>query len=515
MRFLIVIGIICGLVLHAKEVSLTIFTLNDLYEIKSSNNLGGLAEMMTILKNEREKSEHYLTTINGDFLSPSLVSSIFMGSQMIDLFNMMEVDVVVFGNHEFDYGMDVLKKRMDESNFYWLGSNIFSEHRGKLLGKAHSTLIFEVDGIQVGMLGILTPETSTLARDAKEVIFAPIVISAQAAVHNLKQAGADIIIALTHLNMEEDLYLAKYVPEIDIILGGHDHEVFTYYDGKTFIHKSGHDAQFLCRLDLKMEKFTKGEKEKIVYYPSWKMIPNHGFEQDPETAKRVEYYSDRIDYELKQPIGICTTDLESEYLREKESTMGDLFADALRSMLKADLAIINSGSIRGNVSFSKGMTLTKFDVLKQLPFGNIGVLVETTGQQIINTLEMSLSHIEQKSGAFPQVSGLKVIYDEDASPGERIIEILVGNVPIDPNAIYRVATNDYLLKGGDGNIGLFGSKVLIGPSSGDLISQVVVNYVLQEQMIQPLLIGRLVKSDLALEVTKVGREGKRIQFKIE
>jgi 5'-nucleotidase/UDP-sugar diphosphatase len=227
----------------AQNVTFTVLTVNDVYEITPVRGRGGLAELQTLLKAERATARHHLTTVSGDFLSPSLMSALFKGAQMVDLFNAIGVDVVVFGNHEFDFGAELTRQRMAESRFSWLGTNVFGAD-GKPFGGAVPTLLRQAGPIQVGLFGVLIPETAYLSSPGSEVTFTPVVPAAQEAVTALQQAGADVIIALTHLPIAEDRSLARQVPGIHLILGGHDHDPITWYEGATLIHKSGYDAHY-------------------------------------------------------------------------------------------------------------------------------------------------------------------------------------------------------------------------------------------------------------------------------
>jgi len=501
-----------GVGVRGAETNLTIFTINDVYEIMPHHGCGGVAELMTLLKEERLQADHYLTTVNGDFLSPSLISGIFQGAQMIDLLNMIEVDVVAFGNHEFDYGIQVLTQRMQESQFCWLGTNVLTLHKEQPLDKAQGSILFDIDGIRVGMIGLCTPETNILMNNLQEVTITPTILSAQAAVHKLKKEGADVIIALTHLNFEEDLSLALQVPEIDVILGGHDHDVMTWHNGKTLIHKSGHDAQFLGRVDLKIEKKQVGEKTKISIYPKWKVIPNHDYPPDPAVGARVAYYADQVDQALSEQIAICQTSLDSTTVRSSESTMGNLIADALKLALHADIAIVNGGGIRGNRLYPSGTMLTKRDIQEELPFGDIGVLVEVTGNQLLRTLEYCLSTIDVKSGSFPQISGIRIIYEADHIVGDRLCEGFIDGKPIEQQKMYRLATTDFLLAGGDGNLGLKQAKILIGPGVGPLLTLAVIDYLKHSEMAIAQIEGRILDSSLRNGSKEGNITGKRIHF---
>lgn len=503
------IGILTSL--QAAETTLTILSINDVYDILPINGYGGLSELATMLKRERAQADHYLTTVNGDFLSPSLISGIFQGSQMIDLFNLMEVDVVVFGNHEFDFGVDVLMQRMRESNFCWLGSNVLTLHKGIPFSNAHSSVIFDVDGIKVGMIGLCT--TDAFLQNQQDIAVTPVILSAQAVVHRLKKEGADVIIALTHLSYEEDLQLAIQVPEIDVILGGHDHDAMTWFNGKTLVHKSGHDAQYLGRIDLKMEKKQNGERLKTSIYPTWKMIPNHGYEKDPTLAERVAFYANRIDEELSQTIAICEMTLDSSNVRIQETTTGDLIADALKCKFKADIALINGGAIRGKKIYLPGTPITKKNIQEELPFGNIAVLVEVTGEELLATLETCLSRIEQQGGNFPQVSGMRIVYNAENAVGARISEVSINGEILEKKKTYRLATIDFLIKGGDGNTGLSNATVVIGPGTGPLLTSVVADYLQERGMISMNLESRVIDCSLGGNVLEGVSSGKRIHFR--
>ena len=250
--FLVCIAL-CPASALGQSATLTLLTVNDVYEITPVQGKGGLAELMTLLRAERATATHHLTTVNGDFLSPSIMSALLKGAQMIALFNAMGVDAVVFGNHEFDFGPEVTLQRMAEAKFIWLGTNVLGPD-GKPFGGALATMTRQVGPVTVGLFGLLTPETARMSSPGPTVTFTPVVPTAQTAVEALRQAGADVIIALTHLSIAEDRVLAQQVPGISVILGGHDHEPITWYEDDTLIHKAGSDAHYLGRIDLTMEK---------------------------------------------------------------------------------------------------------------------------------------------------------------------------------------------------------------------------------------------------------------------
>jgi 5'-nucleotidase / UDP-sugar diphosphatase len=172
--------------------------------------------------------------------------------------------------------------------------------------------------------------------------------------------------------------------------------------------------------------------------------------------------------------------------------MGNLIADALRGALKADVAITNGGGIRADALRPAGTVLTRKDIFAELPFGNVGVLVEMSGADLLASLEHGVSKVEEKAGRFPQVSGLTMTYDPKAAAGKRVIAVTVGGKPLEPAATYRVATNDYMLKGGDGYDAFPRSKVLVDASGAVLLATIVMNHVEALKTVSVGIEGRVV-----------------------
>lgn len=476
-----------------QSATLTLLTVNDVYEVAPVQGQGGLAELMTLLRAERATATHHLTTVNGDFLSPSLMSAMFKGAQMVALFNALGVDVVVFGNHEFDLGPEVTQQRMAESSFAWLGTNVLGPD-GKPFGGSLATMTRKVGELTIGLFGLLTPETAQLSSPGPTVTFAPVVPTAQTAVQTLRQAGAEVIIAITHLTIAEDRVLAQQVPGISVILGGHEHTPITWYEGGTLIHKSGQDARYLGRIDLVMDKQMTDQGPRVTATPSWRMIANRGVLPDASVVPVVARYTATLDQELAQPLGQTQTALNSqvEEVRTREATIGNLIADALRQGLHADVALINGGGIRGNRLYNAGTTLARRDILKEMPFGNVGVLLLLSGADLLTALEHGVSQVEAKAGRFPQVSGLRFVYNPGKPAGSRVVAVQVGGKPLDPTATYRVATNDYMFKGGDGYSSLSKGKALIDPSGGTLLATTVMGYIAAQGSVAPQVEGRIV-----------------------
>jgi 2',3'-cyclic-nucleotide 2'-phosphodiesterase (5'-nucleotidase family) len=474
----------------AAGTRITFLQFNDFYELLPKGGLGGAAELATLIERERAAHPGALTVVSGDFLSPSILSGVTKGAPMIDVFNAMGVDLVVAGNHEFDFGLAVTDQRIAQSKFAWLASNLH-DHAGKPLPGTVPRLLREVGGIRVGFVGITTPETETSSSGGAELgIDAPIP-AARAAVDALKAEGAQLIVAITHETIEEDRALAAAVPEIRLILGGHEHIPITYYERGTLIQKSGVDGQFLGVVELEVEG-AGGAKMTVT--PSWRVVANRGTPPEAKVAAVVKGYEDRLDKELQVEIGRSTVELDSrvEVARGRESSMGDLVADALRESLGADVALMNGGGLRGNAVLAPGTPITRRTILAELPFGNLAMLVELGGADLKAALENGLSQVEGQAGRFPQVSGMTLRWDPKRPPGDRVVAVTVDGKPLDPQARYRVATNDFLLKGGDGYAMLARGKPLNDPRFAPLLAGVVIDYIAAHSPVSPAIGGRIV-----------------------
>lgn len=439
--------------------TLTILTFNDVYEVEPKEGWGGLAEMKTLLDREREQSEFSLTTVNGDFLSPSLLSSVTRGAHMVELFSMLNVDMVVHGNHEFDFGSEVLEQRMRERGFLWFGTNVLDTN-GMPFGGADETWFVDVDDIRVGFFGLCTPDTAEISNPGPGITFLPCIETAQAAVTLLQEQGADVIIALTHQKIFEDMDLAKKVPEIDLILGGHEHQAITHRRN-TLIHKSGYDAQFLGRIDLEIEK----EGGVVSVIPSWRMIPNYQTDPDPIVKKRIDEYRALLDGQLSKVIGTTTAELDNRKLvrYSSETNMGTLIADAFRQEMGADCALINSAFIAGDQIIPVGAPITKGMVLKLLPYPNMVMVIEVTGEQLLTAVSYGRAN---PGRAYPQVSGLEIIN----------CVFHINGKPLNPNATYTLAITDYLYRGGDGYQMLTHLPIIRHPSADNMADLLFTRY---------------------------------------
>ncbi|MBL6946737.1 MAG: 5'-nucleotidase C-terminal domain-containing protein [Rhodospirillales bacterium] len=476
----------------AAPTKVTFLHTNDVYEISPKGGQGGLAELMTLIRKERAATDHSITTFGGDLISPSVMSGLTKGTQMIDVMNAIGVDVAVPGNHEFDFGPDVAAKRIGESKFPWLGTNVLGADGKPAIGMTDLHTIKAGD-FTIGFFGLLAPETDVLSSPGKGIKFAPVMETAEAAVKKLKDAGADVVVALTHLDIAMDRELAMSVSGIDLILGGHDHDPITFYEGGVLIHKSGYDAHYLGAIDVSLEWYERRGKKRLRVRPAWRMVSTAGVTPDAEVKLLVDKHNAKLDAELNVVIGKTSVELDSRRssVRTGETNFGSLIADAMMKAVGADVGLTNGGGIRGNKTYAAGTELTRKDILSELPFGNVTVKLEMSGADLLAGLENGFSGVEDRAGRFPQVAGMTVVYDPKAAAGSRVVSAKIGSAMLDKAKTYTVATNDYMGGGGDGYKSFKKGKMLIDASAATLMATTVMNYISAQGSVSPKIEGRV------------------------
>ena len=491
-RLLAILLLLAPAAAHAEATRITFLHVNDIYEIEPQRGIGGFAPLMTLLERERAASPNTITTFGGDLFSPSILSGLTKGAHMVEMMNAVGTDIAVAGNHEYDFGPEVAALNFSASAFPWLGANVLGPD-GKPAGGLVASHILDRDGFKIGFFGILTPETEVLSSPGRDIAFAPVIEAARTAVEDLEAQGAELIVALTHLFISEDRGLATNVEGIHLILGGHDHVPISTYESGVVILKSGHNAHYLGVVDLRVERIERDGKTSLSVLPEWRLATTAEVEPDPEIQALVHQHTAMLAEELGVVIGTTSVQLDSRRssVRTKETSLGNLIAEAMRRGVGADVGLTNGGGIRGDRTYPPGTKLTRRDILKELPFGNVTVLLELTGAELRAALENGVSQVERLAGRFPQIAGMRFVYDAQAPAGKRVVEVEVGGAPLDPAGTYTVATNDYMAGGGDGYAAFGTGELLIDASGATLIATMVVDYIEAEGTVAPTVDGRV------------------------
>jgi len=463
----------------------------------SNERLGGIAYLAG-RANELRKEKPSLLLSAGDMIQGNNWANLSQGESVIELMNGMEFDAMVLGNHEFDFGKEVLRKRISEARFPVLGANVEGMRGLK------PYVIKERKGVRVALLGVVTEDVpiSTHPKNVTDLKFLPPIDTVEKCIPELKK-DADLIIVLSHIGHPIDRILAERVKGIDVIVGGHSHTKLErpVQAGNTIIVQAREHAKALGVLDLTIENGRvigfEGHLEEIK--------PRIGGE-DKAALAIVEKYKQKMDAVLNVRVGEAEVDLDGENVRKRETNLGNLIADILRHASGADVTIVNGGGIR--TSIKRGEIRVK-DIYAVSPFDNYIVAIRLTGKQIREALEHGVSAVEEGGGRFPQVSGLSLKYSPSDQKGSRIKEVLIAGQPIDPDREYIVATNDFLAAGGDGyrafgeaikesrDFSIIGGMMKGGKvaysESGRWLRDVVVEYLKEVKKVSPRVEGRIIE----------------------
>jgi 5'-nucleotidase len=478
-------------------VHVTLLQVNDVYQFAPVDGgaRGGLARVLTLRKQIMSESPHTLFFLAGDTLSPSIESNTYKGRQMIEAWDASGLDYATFGNHEFDFGPDVLRERMRESHFKWLAANVIDKKTGKTFADTPEFIVREFEGVKIGIFGILLPDTLQTSRPGPDVDIQDPCATAARVIPKIHAAGAQVIIALTHLSLGEDKQLAR-CSGVDLIIGGHEHTLLESMSGHAVILKMTSDARELGRIDLNISKST-GRVESI----DWQVIPvTDKVKDDPAFAPLNQKYGPLLK-SLEQIVGHTDVDLDikSQDIRTRETSMGDFIADAFRQATASDVALVNGGSIRADTIIEPGV-LTKRDVLSILPYNNKVVKMRLTGAIIRAVIEHGVASLgtESQPGRFPQVSGIRFAFDTSRPPGKRITSITVNGKPLDDRSTYTLATTSYLaIDAGDGYDMFRNVPLVIRPEQAPSETDILLKAIASVPAIAPKTDGRITRVDAA------------------
>jgi 5'-nucleotidase / UDP-sugar diphosphatase len=483
----------------AQTTKLTFVLVNDIYQMNEETGpdgrkRGGFPRLATIVKAERAKAAqsggHVLFAHAGDTLSPSLMSGIDRGFHIIALLNMIPPDIFVPGNHEFDFGKQVFLQRMKEAKFPLYAANMRDASGAPMPGFKDRTIL-DVGAIRVGLTGAALTETPQVANSG-DVKFSPLVASMHEQCKALRAEGADFVVTVVHAPRDQDMALFQS-RAADLILSGHDHDLFLDYDGRTGIVESSHDGHFVTVIELTIQLDTR-EGRRIAWFPKFRAIDTADVEPDPEVLAAVRGFENELSKEFDVPLATTDVALDSRTatVRTGEATIGNLYADAVRAATESDIAIINGGGLRGEKVYAPGSAITRRDVLLELPFRNHVAVLAISGKDVRAAIENGISLLPRTAGRFPQVSGMRYEADLSRPSGQRVLSIRVGNVPLDNAKIYRMATNDFMARGGDGYTMFRDAKPLIPEYDGPLMSNEVMVYLRKLGTVKTGIEGRIV-----------------------
>jgi len=495
MRKLCITALLASTVLagqaQADTVKITFFGVGDVYNFAGGKTRGGMARLNAVAKDERAANPNTIYVMDGDMLSPSLMSGFDKGANMIALSNIVPYDLAVPGNHEYDFKVENFQTQIKASKFPWAAINIKTAD-GKVPEGLGGVMLKDLQGVKVALIPVALDETPEESSSG-DLAFAPTVMSALAAAKQARKDGADLVVGVVHAahNDDQAMFNSK---AFDIIISGHDHDLITQYNGITAYIETSTEANYLVPLDVTVDVQNKDGKRSVSWTPFFRFIDTAKVTPDPESQKLADEYAAELNKDLDVVVGKLAGPIDSrrDIVRGQESAMGNLIADAQREATGADVAITNGGGIRGDKLYQAGTDFTRRDVLTELPFGNMTVVTEVDGKTLMAALENGFSQMTEGAGRFPQISGMVVTVDKSKPALSRVVSVLVNGKPLDLSAKYKVATNDYMQGGGDGYTALTAGKITLGTAAGKLMANDVLVYIKAHDGVQAKVEGRII-----------------------
>ena len=478
-----------------RVVRVTLLHVNDVYQINpvDRGTRGGLARLKTLRQQIAVESPNTLLLLAGNTISPSVESITYKGAQMIEAWNDVGLDFAVFGNHEFDFGPDLLRERVRESRFKWLGTNVVDKTAGEAFAGT-PFVIREFKGVKVGFAGFLMPATEMTSRPGPSVQILDPCETAKRVVPEIRARGAQVVIGLTHLTDREDRDLARCAA-FDVIIGGYERTLLQSVTAGTPIFKMTSNAREVGRIDLDIDAET-GKLDSL----KWEVIPvTNEIADDPGFVARISSKYRELSSHLDKVIGRTAVllDVRSACNRNRETNIGNFIADAYRTATGADVGFINGGGIRADAKILPGV-LTERDILSIDPFRNRVVKVAVTGATLLQVLEhgVALSGQDAEPGRFPQVSGIRFRFRTDRPPGSRVDAVTVGGKPLDVNKTYTLAVTDFIaVLGGDGYDMFRGARLLITPEHAQISLDILRKAISSVRAIAPRVEGRIIRNE--------------------
>lgn len=420
-----------------------------------NQEVGGAERLATAIARVRSESPHVLLLDAGDLIGDTMIAHVTEGRGLLRVFAALQYDAVVLGNHEPDFGGATLAERIESAKFAVLAANVRYKDSEKLLARPHVMRNFS--GVKVGVFGLAYPKTewTTAPKNVENLTFDHPRDVARKAVRELRDQGADVVIALTHLGLGADIRLAEQVPGIDVIVGGHSHNRMRKprQVGDTLIVQAGAHGSDLGRLDLFVEEGRVARHHRVLY-----PLLADAFPPDPSVRKLVDEIHAPHREVLEEPVGEAAAWLiraqtlagQEPRKRDEQSPVDSLFADVLRETTGSDVAFLPG--VGYGVAIPPGR-ITAAQLRQLIPHDGEVVTMRLSGDELRAILEQAVenvftSDLDRKVGGMIQVSGIRFRYEVDRRPGERVVELEIGDGQWSSEQQYRVATNSMLAAGG-------------------------------------------------------------------
>ena len=487
-----------------KVLNLTILHTNDFHarfrpiskydnNCSAENNaegkcFGGSARLITAIEDARSRHENTVLLDGGDQFQGTLFYNLYKGKVAAEMMNKLGYDGMTVGNHEFDDGPETLRAFMDAVNFPVLMANANVDMEPELKGKLQKSTVIERSGHKIGLIGLVTEDVVDISSPGDNIIFTDAITAAQAEVDSLTAAGVGIIILMSHSSYEIDKEIAANTTGIDVIVGGHDNAYLsnisdrakgpypTVVNGTQIVQAYAY-GKYLGELSVVFD-----DEGEVISATGEPITIDGSVNENSQIVARLDELEKPITDLKETLVGNVSSSLNGDraVCRVQECDMGNMITDAMRAagMEKGySIALANSGGIRASLDAGQ---VTLGEIMTILPFQNTMSTFKVTGKQLLAAIENGVSQVEDGSGRFPQVSGMRFSFDSSKPANERVtsIEIQESNgsfSALNLYGTYGMVSNNFIRAGGDG-YKMFRSATDIYDFGPDL-ADVVVDYI--------------------------------------
>ena len=472
---------------------------------------GGVARIATAVNAIRgpleAAGENVIVLDAGDQYQGSLFFTTYRGAAEAEFMEAIGFDAMALGNHEFNNGPEGLLPLLDGVSFPVIAGNLDVAADPVLAGRVQDHVVLDVNGVQVGLVSALTRDTMEISSPGPLIGFSDEIAALQADVDALTQQGVGIIIALTHVGLPDDIRIAQAVSGIDVIVGGHSHTYLSASDpgragpyplwisnpegAMVPIVQAYAYSKYLGHLEVTFD--AAGD---VLHAQGDTLLLDASVTPDADIAARVAELAGPIEAAMGVLVGDTQGVIEGDrsVCRAMECAMGNLVADAMLDRVRdqgIQIAIANGGGLRASIDAGP---ITMGEVLTVLPFQNTLATFQLTGADVVTALENGVSQVAEGAGRFPQVSGIRFVWDPAADPGARIVsaEVDMGGVwtPLDPAATYGVVSNNFMRGGGDG-YAVFAANAVNPYDFGPGLEEVAARYLTENSPYAPYTDGRI------------------------
>ena len=478
---------------YAQDTQVKFVYISRLPNIQNRDDQSNYIELASLLQQLRKENNQVLFLFGGNSLGPSPLSSFDKGAHIIGLLNLLEPAVMAVARRDFIHKEDELTLRSMEAAFPFICANIADPLLPtKGLDGIEKTQIITIDNHKIGFIALASPDLGTTYILHRASVTGGFNLLPQLAAE-LRSKKVELIVAMADFIPENpEKLLAESGVDILIVTTGSINKADIF--GNKVYARQGKTPEALI-IDVAFHNTPQGTTPSSN---SWTLktpyfIPLKGMPDNQKMKETVHDYTKSLALLLNIPLATTTEpiDTRTEQVRSGENAFGNLVADALRDYYEADIAIINSGGIRGNQIYPAHTVLTRQDILAELPLHDESILLEVTGDIILQTLEYGVNTTKDNKGRFPQVSGITFTYDPNAPAGKKIISANINGTPINPKAKYSLATILFLVKNGDGLTTFNNCPPLPTRMPEQSLAEIVRAYINKKMIIAPVIEQRI------------------------